>query len=76
MESQLIPGKALFRPSEVAQIIGVSTRTVYRYMASGDFGELWMGKALRITRQGLMDFLTKPLENWDTTRENERLSTK
>ncbi|MFH1034019.1 MAG: helix-turn-helix domain-containing protein [Pseudomonadota bacterium] len=63
--ADLPPKKLLFRPTEVAEMLGVSPRTVQRYMNAGDFGELWIrGRRRCIFRQNLVAFLqsTSPPE--------------
>lgn len=68
-EALIIPNKALFRPGEVAKLIGVSPRTMYRYMEGGEFGELHIFKRKKITRQGLLNFLDRHMESWESAPE-------
>jgi phage terminase Nu1 subunit (DNA packaging protein) len=60
--------------AEVAEITGFSTRTVQRWANSGEFGELWQKgeRCRRITRQGLIGFLKRHLEDWNAGREENR----
>ncbi|MCA1988144.1 MAG: hypothetical protein LDL07_03225 [Desulfarculus sp.] len=50
----IVPRKLLFRPDEVAPLIGVSTRTVKRWMGQGVFGRIKQTPSgARITYDGL-----------------------
>lgn len=50
--------KWLYRPDDVARLLGVSARTVRRRMAEGAFGELHQeDSGLRITQSGLLAYL-------------------
>lgn len=68
-----IPGKLLFRASEIAELLNCSTRTVNRWANAGEFGELWQkGKRGRkITRPGLVAFLQRYKEDWGATGQTE-----
>ena len=61
-----IPNKQLFRATEVADMLGFSTRTINRWANAGEFGELWQKgqRGRRITRQGLSAFLERNKEDW------------
>jgi len=59
-----IPRKLLFRPSEVAELLGYSTRTVQRHMIEGAFGSLWQkDNQRRVTYGGLKAYLEGNLED-------------
>lgn len=52
-----VPRKLLFRADEVAALLGVSPRTVRRWMGQGEFGELLQtATGTRITFDGLEAF--------------------
>lgn len=52
--------RALFRPGEVSEILGLSIRTIQRDMSAGAFGSGGIrrrGRERWITRQGLLHYL-------------------
>jgi len=50
--------KRFFRPDEVARILALSRRTIYRMMQDGRLpGVKWGSGPLRIPREALMDLL-------------------
>ena len=52
------PQKWLYRPDEVAELLGLSARTIWRRMESGEFGDLHReGDGVRITYSGLVGYL-------------------
>ena len=52
-----VPRKLLYRPDEVAHLLGVSDRTVRRMMHQGEFGEpVYAGSYARITYHGLAGY--------------------
>lgn len=67
-----IPRKLVYRPGEVAEYIGLSTRAVQRLMAEGAFGELKRSGGsddlprYKVTYDGLLTYYRdreNPLEN-------------
>lgn len=52
-----LPNKALFRPDEVAKILGVSTMTVYRRIEDGTLAAVRIGGLYRIPRESLTTLL-------------------
>jgi len=58
-----IPWKVLFRPDEVAHILDISRRSVYRLIARGELMAVRPGKRLlRIPRDELRDYLIEVIK--------------
>jgi len=54
----IIPEKAMFRPDEVAKLLGTSKRTIYRYHGEGKIeGIKIAGQTLRFTRNAIISIL-------------------
>ena len=52
-----VPKQALWRPGEVATLLHVCTKTVYRRYARGDLKGVRMKRSLRIYRESIVEFL-------------------
>jgi excisionase family DNA binding protein len=60
--SELLPSKKFFRPDEVAQVLDLSRRTVYRMIHESRLGAVKpSGGCWRVPRQALEDLLSGPL---------------
>jgi excisionase family DNA binding protein len=70
MNSDIIEIKELFRPDEVARILGISIRTVRRWVKEGRLdGKKFSRKCLRITRKSILALKTsEDLVTIDTNR--------
>lgn len=53
METKQGDQRVLFRPQEVAEMLGISKATVYHLAASGQLPSVRVGKALRISREAI-----------------------
>ncbi len=54
----LLPNKRFFRPDEVAQLLALSRRTIYRMIRDGRLpGVRWGGGPWRISREILLNLL-------------------
>jgi excisionase family DNA binding protein len=57
------PDKKLFRPSEIAEIVGVSKPTIYMWIAIGKLDAVRIGKTtLRIRRQDAIKLVTQAID--------------
>jgi excisionase family DNA binding protein len=50
----------LMTVTEVAAALRVSRATIYRLVHSGDLAGVRVGKAVRITRRAVQDFMSRP----------------
>lgn len=48
-----LPNKALFRPDEVAELLGVHVATIYRRIQDGTLEAIQIGALYRISRASL-----------------------
>jgi excisionase family DNA binding protein len=58
-----LPDRELLRPDEVARLLGVSTKTVYRWCDMGLLESCKLNKSVRVLRSSLFEFLTKGFNN-------------
>lgn len=69
---ELVMRKRMFRPDEVAQILCLSRRTIYRMIRDGRLPAVRLGAGpWRIPREALMNLLPLPAE--DTQRSAREL---
>lgn len=54
-----LPNKGLFRPDEVARILGVSTMTIYRRIEDGTLAAVRIGGLYRIPRASIEALLSQ-----------------
>lgn len=62
---ELLTKKRTFRPDEVAQILCLSRRSIYRMIRDGRLPAVRFGSGpWRITRETLLSLLPPPQEDW------------
>ncbi|MDD4110098.1 MAG: helix-turn-helix domain-containing protein [Clostridia bacterium] len=47
----------IYTVQEIAEILGISRKTIQKYVRQGDIKAIRLGNQLRITEQAFMDFL-------------------
>lgn len=47
----------IYTVQEIAEILGISHKTIQKYVRQGDIKAIRLGNQLRITEQAFMDFL-------------------
>lgn len=63
MEKSSTPSIEAFSVQQVAGMLGVSAKTIYRLVADNTMPHIRLGAAVRITRQQLEDFIGKEANN-------------
>ena len=53
----------IMTPSEVAERLKVTERTIYKYLANGELEAVKIGRVWRITQEQLKSFLEKKTQN-------------
>jgi excisionase family DNA binding protein len=53
------PLPPLYSVAQVAEYLGVSTRTVNRLIARGELAMIWPGRSLRITEEAVLAYIRK-----------------
>jgi excisionase family DNA binding protein len=56
---EILRKKAFLRPDEVAEILGISRRSVYNYYYDGRLAGVRLRKTLRITTESLLRLLAE-----------------
>lgn len=59
MATNADPAALLLRPEEAAAALGVSRSTVFELLAAGDLRSVQIGRARRIPRAALADFVSR-----------------
>lgn len=47
----------IYTVQEIAEILGISRKTIHKYVRQGDIKAIRLGNQLRITEQAFIDFL-------------------
>lgn len=63
MEQSSTPPIEAYSVQQVASMLGVSAKTIYRLVADNTMPHIRLGAAVRITRQQLEDFIGKEASN-------------
>lgn len=63
MDKSSTPPIEAYSVQQVAGMLGVSAKTIYRLVADNSMPHIRLGAAVRITRQQLEDFIGKEANN-------------
>jgi excisionase family DNA binding protein len=54
-----IPGRRLLRPTEIAMLLGVSAKTIYRWCDMGLMDSIKLNGSVRVLRASVVQFLQR-----------------
>jgi excisionase family DNA binding protein len=55
----LLPERLAYRVTEAGDLVGVSRTTAYQLVASGDWPTIRIGRAVRVTADGLREWVRR-----------------